>query len=122
MNIQVSFSSSGSYTAAAGTSPASAENSSPPVEYESIQQLEKKADFLPAAEEVLLKKLEHAFKALTGPETMLDVSMHEETHSIMVKVLNKETGEVIREVPSEKTLDLVANMMQIAGILIDKRT
>ena len=39
----------------------------------------------------------------------------------MVKVLNKENGELIREIPPEKTLDLVANMMEIAGILIDEK-
>jgi flagellar protein FlaG len=39
----------------------------------------------------------------------------------MVKVLNKDTGELIREVPPEKTLDLVASMMEIAGILVDEK-
>ncbi|MNW69268.1 flagellar protein FlaG [compost metagenome] len=60
-------------------------------------------------------------KALQGPETTLDISIHEKTHDIMVKVLNKETGEVLREIPPEKTLDLVAKMMEIAGILIDEK-
>ncbi|MNP87072.1 flagellar protein FlaG [compost metagenome] len=49
------------------------------------------------------------------------MSVHEKTHQILVKVLNKETGELIREIPPEKTLDLVAKMMEIAGILIDEK-
>ncbi|MNC25145.1 flagellar protein FlaG [compost metagenome] len=52
---------------------------------------------------------------------MLDISIHEKTHKLMVKVMNKETGELIREVPPEKTLDLVAKMMELAGIMIDER-
>ncbi|QWU15866.1 flagellar protein FlaG [Paenibacillus sophorae] len=73
------------------------------------------------AEEQLIRTIERAVKSLQGPETILEVSVHEKTHDIMVKVLNKDTGELIREVPPEKTLDLVAKMMEIAGILIDEK-
>lgn len=73
------------------------------------------------AEEQLIRNIERAVKALQGPLTMLEVSVHEKTHDIMVKVLNKDTGELIREIPPEKTLDLVAKMMEIAGILIDEK-
>jgi flagellar protein FlaG len=38
-----------------------------------------------------------------------------------VKVLNKDNGEVIREIPSEKTLDFVAKLREATGILIDER-
>lgn len=72
-------------------------------------------------EQHLIHQIEQAVKSLEGPQTTLDISIHEKTHEIMVKVLNKDTGEVIREVPKEKTLDLVAQMMELAGILVDKR-
>ncbi|OZQ63730.1 hypothetical protein CA600_18530 [Paenibacillus sp. VTT E-133280] len=73
------------------------------------------------AEEQLIKTIERAVKSLQGPQTTLEISIHEKTHDIMVKVMNKDTGELIREVPPEKTLDLVASMMEIAGILIDEK-
>jgi flagellar protein FlaG len=76
---------------------------------------------LSVGEGQLIRNIERAVKALQGPETTLNVSIHEKTHEIMVKVLNRETGELIREIPSEKTLDLVAKMMEIAGIMIDER-
>lgn len=72
-------------------------------------------------QEYLVRNIERAVKALEGPQTTLDISIHEKTHDIMVKVLNKETGELIREIPKEQTLDLVAKMMEIAGILVDKK-
>lgn len=72
-------------------------------------------------EKQLIQAIDRALKAMQGPTTVLDVSIHEKTHAIMVKVLNKETGELIREVPPEKTLDIVAKMMEIAGLLIDER-
>lgn len=76
---------------------------------------------LSVGEELLIRNIDRAVKALQGPETTLDISIHEKTHDIMVKVLNKETGEVLREIPREQTLDLVAKMMEIAGILIDEK-
>ncbi|MCK8489048.1 flagellar protein FlaG [Paenibacillus sp. MBLB2552] len=72
-------------------------------------------------EEQLIRAIDRALKAMEGPFTTLEVSVHEKTHAIMVKVLNKETGEVIREVPQEKALDIAAKMMEIAGLLIDER-
>jgi flagellar protein FlaG len=39
----------------------------------------------------------------------------------MVKVMDKEDGKVIREIPPEKTLDLVAKLWELAGILVDER-
>lgn len=82
---------------------------------------EKKSLSASMAEQQLIQTIERAVKALQGPETTLDVSVHEKTRDIMVKVLNKDTGEIIREIPREKTLDLVAKMMEIAGIIVDEK-
>jgi flagellar protein FlaG len=86
-----------------------------------LNQLERQGINFSTGEEQVIKALDRALHALQGPTTTFEVSMHKETNTIMVKVLNKETGELIREIPPEKTLDLVANMMKIAGIIIDER-
>ncbi|WP_310550755.1 flagellar protein FlaG [Paenibacillus glufosinatiresistens] len=86
-----------------------------------LNQAERQGVKVPIGEEQLIKAIDKAVKALEGPSTTLEISIHEKTHELMVKVLNKDTGELIREVPPEKTLDLVAKMMEIAGILIDER-
>jgi flagellar protein FlaG len=39
----------------------------------------------------------------------------------MVKVLDKDTGKVVREIPPEKILDMVAKFMEKAGIIVDER-
>lgn len=82
---------------------------------------EKQGVNVSVAEEQLIRTIERAVKSLQGPQTTLEISIHEKTHDIMVKVLNKDTGELIREVPPEKTLDLVSKMMEIAGILVDEK-
>jgi flagellar protein FlaG len=86
-----------------------------------LARMERQGAQVTLGEEHLIRTIERAVKALQGPSTTLEVSVHQKTHAIMVKVLNKDTGELIREIPAEKTLDLVANMMEIAGILIDEK-
>lgn len=86
-----------------------------------LAKLERQGVQVPLGDEQLIRLIEKATKTLQGPSTTLEVSVHEKTHQIMVKVLNKESGEIIREIPPEKTLDLVANMMEIAGILVDEK-
>lgn len=73
------------------------------------------------SEEQLIRTIAKSLKMLEGPQTSFDISVHEKTKDIMVKVLNRENGEVIREIPPEKILDMVANMMEVAGVIINKR-
>ena len=47
--------------------------------------------------------------------------IHEETNRITIKMVDKETKEVIKEFPAEKTLDLIAKAWEMAGILVDER-
>jgi flagellar protein FlaG len=86
-----------------------------------IVRLERQGEYISIGEEQLIKAIDRAIKALEGPHTVFEVSVHQQTKSIMVKVLDRDSGELIREIPPEKTLDLVAKMMEIAGILIDER-
>jgi len=60
-------------------------------------------------------------KALLNSNRELKISIHEKTRDIMVKILDSETKEVIREIPPEKVLDMVAKLCEIAGILVDER-
>jgi flagellar protein FlaG len=73
------------------------------------------------SEKAVIDAIEKANKALQGPNTRFQFSVHKKTHEIMVKVIDNDTGKVIREVPPEKTLDLVAKMWEMAGIIVDER-
>lgn len=86
-----------------------------------VTQAERKGDNIPISDEQLIKAIERAIKSVQGPTTSLDFSIHKQTKQIMVKVLDKETGELIREIPPEKTLDFLAKLWEMAGILIDER-
>ena len=53
--------------------------------------------------------------------TIAEFGIHEGTNRIMIKIKDKDTDEVIREVPAEKTLDLIQKAWEMAGILVDER-
>ncbi|WP_258959184.1 flagellar protein FlaG [Paenibacillus tyrfis] len=88
----------------------------------SATELLKKEKFeLSISEEAVVKAIQKANKALQGVEKRFEYRVHQQTGEIMVKVLNQETDELIREIPPEKLLDLVAKLQDICGIIIDEK-
>ncbi len=61
-------------------------------------------------------------KFLQPSNRELRYNIHERTGKFYVKVVDPETDEVIREIPPEKSLDLLANLWELAGILVDKKS
>lgn len=57
---------------------------------------------------------------LKSTQKELEIQVHEETGKIMVKIISKEDGKVVREVPPEEMLNLAARMEQMVGVLIDE--
>lgn len=86
-----------------------------------LKQAEQSGDQIGISDEQVLKAIEKALKNLAGKTTSLQFSIHEKTKHVMVKVVNSENGEVIREIPPEKNLDFLASLWEKAGILVDER-
>jgi len=89
--------------------------------YHDLKMAELKGESLSISQEHVVKAIEQAIKAAQGKTTELSFSVHSKTKLISVKVLDKESGTVIREIPPEKTLDFVAKLWEMAGIIIDER-
>lgn len=47
--------------------------------------------------------------------------IHEATNRVTIKIVDKSTKEVIKELPPEKTLDMIAKVWELAGILVDEK-
>jgi flagellar protein FlaG len=71
--------------------------------------------------ETLTSALELANARLASTNAQLQYSIHEATNRLMVKIVDKETQEVIREVPPQKTLDMFAKILELAGLLVDQK-
>lgn len=60
-------------------------------------------------------------KKIAPTRTQCEFKYHEETHRISITVRDKDTDKVIREIPPEKTLDMIAKTLELAGILVDEK-
>lgn len=76
---------------------------------------------MPVSEKVVIEAIQKANKAISGGDRRFEFSIHEKTNEIVVKVFDSETNELIREIPNEKVLDMVARICEMAGILVDER-
>jgi len=71
------------------------------------------------SEQEVIRAIETANKKFEIYNTRVEFSIHEKTHEIMIKVYKND--EVIREIPPEKILDMVAKMLEMAGLLVDEK-
>ncbi len=60
-------------------------------------------------------------KKIRPTHTQCEFKYHEKTKRITITVRDSETDEVIKEIPPEKTLDMIAKSLELAGILVDEK-
>lgn len=58
---------------------------------------------------------------LINNNTIAEFSYNEPTNRIAIKIKDKDTDEVIKEIPSEKALEMLAKAWELAGIIVDER-
>lgn len=73
-----------------------------------------------AASEPLKKAIAEMNRKINSNEEAV-FGVHEDTNRIMIKIVNKDTKEIVKEFPPEKTLDMIAKVWEIAGILVDEK-
>ena len=61
------------------------------------------------------------FGKIVNNNTVAEFSYNEPTKRIAIKIKDKETNEVIREIPSEKALEMLAKAWELAGIMVDEK-
>ncbi|GIP40991.1 hypothetical protein J31TS4_42710 [Paenibacillus sp. J31TS4] len=86
-----------------------------------LKLAELHGDRITISDQQLIKAIDRAIKATQGRHTALDVSVHEKTKTIMIKVMDSDTGDVIREIPPEKSLDFIARIWELAGLVVDEK-
>lgn len=60
-------------------------------------------------------------KVLNNNNTIAEFGYNEPTNRITIKIKDKDTDEVIKEIPSEKALEMLAKAWELAGIIVDER-
>ena len=92
--------------------------SQPKHEFKNVQETKNDKKNKPQVSEILLEDLGQDFKMIHNVD--LKFTKHESTGRTMVKVINKDTKKLIREIPSEQVLNLAAKIDEMVGMLFDK--
>ena len=71
----------------------------------------KKAQIRKAVEEI--NRRANSSEAVFG--------VHEDTNRVTIKIVDKQTKEVIKEFPPDKTLDMIARVWEMAGLMVDEK-
>ena len=72
-----------------------------------------------ASSDKIKKAVEEINRKMNNSEAVFGI--HEETNHVTIKLIDKDTKEVIKELPAEKTLDMIAKVWEMAGILVDEK-
>ena len=67
------------------------------------------------------KAVDDINKSVIGNESEAIFGIHDKTNRVTIKIVDKKTKEVIREYPPEKTLDMIAKVWEMAGIMVDEK-
>lgn len=71
------------------------------------------------AQENLKKTVDNINKQMSNTSAVFGI--HEDTNRVTIKIVDKETREVIKEFPPEKTLDMIAKAWELAGMMVDEK-
>lgn len=75
------------------------------------QPLSKDSQIKKAVDEI--NKKAHNSEAIFG--------IHDKTNRVTIKIVDKDTKEVLKEYPPEQTLDMIAKVWEMAGLLVDQK-
>ena len=53
--------------------------------------------------------------------TTAQFGIHEGTNRVTIKIIDKETKDVLKEYPAEETLEMIEKVWELAGIVVDKK-
>lgn len=74
-----------------------------------------------ADQEQVSQALEKVNESLNLLNRRMEFRVHESTNRIMVRVIDKETNKVVKEIPPEKFLDMAAKLQDLVGLLVDQK-
>ncbi|MBB2184199.1 flagellar protein FlaG [Lachnospiraceae bacterium MD1] len=74
-----------------------------------------------ASEQQIRDAITRANNKMKAHRTRCEFAYHEETNRVTIKVYDRETEEVLREIPPEESLEVLEKIWELAGLLVDER-
>lgn len=75
---------------------------------------------IPSVEQVT-QAIKSINKAMESLSQSLEFSIDSDTHRTIVKVVDKQTNDVIRQIPTKETLEIAKALDQVSGLLIRQK-
>lgn len=72
-----------------------------------------------ATNEQIKKAVENINKNYGNTEAVFGI--HDGTNRVTIKIVDKQTKKVVKEFPPEKTLDMIAKVWEMAGLMVDEK-
>lgn len=72
-----------------------------------------------ASNEKIKKAVEQLNRNMPHSEAVFGI--HEKTNRVTIKIVDKDTKEIIKEFPPEETLDMIAKVWELAGLMVDEK-
>lgn len=72
-----------------------------------------------AGSKQIRKAIDEINKKAVNSEAIFGI--HDKTNRVMIKIIDKDTKKVIKEYPPEKTLDMIAKVWEMAGLMVDEK-
>lgn len=108
---------------AAQTTAVDNDSTQPQVTEAARDSAEKSAEFDEKRDQKEREQIKQAVskinKQSNGTEAIFGI--HDKTNRVTIKIVDKETKKVIKEYPPEKTLDMIAKVWELAGLMVDEK-
>ena len=69
--------------------------------------------------EAMRKAVDEINRHMTNSEVVFGI--HDKTNRVTIKIVDKDSKKVLKEYPPEQTLDTIAKIWELAGIMVDEK-
>jgi len=76
---------------------------------------------LSVPDRALTQAIQHINKIISGGNVELRHTIHKATNSVIITLIDKDTNDILLEIPAEKVLDAFVERMAINGLMVDER-
>ncbi|MHA6258391.1 flagellar protein FlaG [Sporosarcina sp. CAU 1771] len=92
-----------------------------PIQAVSLKANTKSSDERPLPVEEAKEMLDSMNTFLKSANSQLKFQLHDELNEYYVTIVDSDTDEVIKEIPSRKLMDIHAAMREFVGLLVDRK-
>jgi len=91
------------------------------VQKETVKNQQEELENQKVSPEILEKIIEELRKKLSMLNTQLKIQIDKDTDITVIKVIDKQTNKVIRQIPPEYVLKIAKYLDEIAGLLLNEK-